>query len=123
MERGVPSRGGPFRPSMRDDLGDASRHLAEATQKMKAAEEDLQKLQTRFLVMSLRFNYRCKAGIAAAASSISQLLLERFPRAADFIQEETTTPGATPMFVRMARDSLSQYMLGSEACMLGMASS
>ncbi|CAE7812585.1 Trank1 [Symbiodinium sp. CCMP2456] len=119
IERGVLSRGGPFRPSMRDDLGDASRHLAEATQKMKAAEEVLQKLQTQFLVMSLRFNYRCKAGIAAAASSISQLLLERFPRAADFIQEETTTPGAKPMFVRMAsRDFLFQYMLGSGASQL-----
>ncbi|CAE7244653.1 Trank1 [Symbiodinium sp. CCMP2592] len=119
MERGVPSRGGPFRPSMRDDLGDASRHLAEATQKMKEAEEGLQKLQTRFLVMSLRFNYRCKAGIAAAASSISQLLLERFPRAADRIQEETTTPGAKPMFVRVAgRGCLSQYLLGSGASQL-----
>ncbi|CAE7486039.1 Trank1 [Symbiodinium pilosum] len=111
--RGVQARNIETKTSLRDDLGDASRQLASAETKVREARECLLELQKRFLVMSLRFNYRCKAGIAATASSVSQLLLERFPRAADFIQEETTTPGSKPLFVRLPSNSLlSLYLLG-----------
>ena len=115
--RGVQARNIETKTSLRDDLGDASRQLASAETKVREARECLLELQKRFLVMSLRFNYRCKAGIAATASSVSQLLLERFPRAADFIQEETTTPGSKPLFVRLSSNSLlSLYLRGGLAC-------
>ncbi|CAJ1332026.1 unnamed protein product [Effrenium voratum] len=63
--------------------------------------------------MALRFNFRCKAGIATLARSVSQLLLERFPQAADHINEETTLKGERPLFVRLAdRRALDLYIAG-----------
>lgn len=45
--------------------------------------------------------------------SVSQLLLERFPQAADHINEETTLKGERPLFVRLAdRRALDLYIAG-----------
>ena len=64
-------------------------------------------------VTTLRFNYRCKAGIAALASFVSHLLLSRFPWSADPIQEESIVPGQKPIFVRLQnKQMLCEYMLG-----------
>jgi len=64
-------------------------------------------------VTTLRFNYRCKAGIAALASFVSHLLLSRFPWSADPIAEESIVPGQKPIFVRLQnKQMLKEYMLG-----------
>lgn len=66
-------------------------------------------------VQSLHYNYRCAPGIASWASSVTRLLLQRFPHCADHIEEHTLDQplAELPLVLQIAGIDPSQIIMGT----------